>query len=647
MKPVILASIALASLGAAVVSTSVIAPRVDAQVVDSSIVIPMRDAVVLRAIVMRPAAAGRFPTLVYRTPYGAESAVRDYVIFAKAVARGYAVVVQDVRGRYRSDGRFDPYRQEGLDGYDTIEWAAAQPWSNGKVGTFGLSYPGAVQWLAAVESPPHLEAMVPAMTFSRPDNFWYAGGLFDLSWNSWIWFSIAPDERRRADLPGPRTGREARAAWDSLAPKLLARLPDTDVPELAQVAPWYREWQHHGPDDPWWNWADLRSRYGRTRAAVLNISGWHDEAYGPEGAITNFLGVLASRADERHPRAFLILGPWEHGSGAIDDRSATAASGERVFGSAAGLDYDEMVLRFLDRYVRGVDNGVDSEPRVRAFVMGENRWRTSDRWPFAATTPLRLSLSRAAGGKGTLSGKVPIPGSWTIVSDPDKPIVDQFNAAYGAHDYRALAERDDVMVFETEPFERDTRVLGRIEVKLNVSADFPDAHLYVRLFDVSPGDTAWNLMSPGLEVARLSERPGGVELVPNERTEMVIGQHLTGNLFRAGHRLRAVVMPSFLPHFAPNLTKGGWVTLTAKRRVTRITVHFGTQRGSSIMVPLIPEEKKIGKRETESAGDQNLRLEHRWGIREVERLPKLRLRSRGPRHAGTRADDGGWLSVQR
>jgi len=245
---------------------------------------------------------------------------------------------------------------------------------------------------------------------------------------------------------------------------------------------------------------------------------------------------------------------------------------------------------------------------VRAFVMGENRWHTSDRWPFAARTPLRLSLGRVAGGKGTLSGKVPIPGSWTIVSDPDKPIVDQFNAAYGAHDYRTLTERDDVMVFETEPFERDTRVLGRIEVMLNVSVDSPDAHLYVRLFDVSPGDTAWNLMSPGLEVARLSERPGGGPLVPNERTEMVIGQHVTGNLFRAGHRLRAVVMPSFLPHFAPNLTKGGWVTLTAKRRVTSITVYFGTKRGSRITVPLIPQEKKIGKREDEEIADCGLRI---------------------------------------
>ena len=564
-----------------------------APVVDSSVAVPMRDGAVLRAIVMRPRAVGRFPALVYRTPYGAESAVRDSEIFAKAVARGYAVVVQDVRGRYRSDGKFDPYRQEGSDGYDTIEWAAAQHWSDARVGTFGLSYPGAVQWLAAVESPPHLEAMVPAMTFSRPDNFWYSGGLLDLSWNSWIWFSIAPDERRRAGIAGPRTGREARAAWDSLSPKLLARLPVTDVPELAEVAPWYREWLTHGPNDPWWSWADLRPRYGRTRAAVLNISGWHDEAYGPEGAITNFLGVLASRAAERDPRAFLILGPWEHGSGAIGDRSSTAASGERVFGAAAGLDYDELVLRFLDRFVRGVDNGVDREPRVRAFVMGENRWHTSDRWPLAASTPMRLLFGRRDSGKGTLSVGGHGEGSWTIVSDPEKPIMDPFGASYGAHDYRALAERQDVMVFETEPFARDTRVLGRVEVTLTVSVDAPDADLYVRLFDVSPRDTAWNLMSPGLEVTSLRERPGARTLVLNEPTEVTIGHHLTGNLFRAGHRLRAVVMPSFLPHFAPNLPAARIETASLKRRASRITVYLGGKQKSSILLPLIPE-KRLG-----------------------------------------------------
>jgi putative CocE/NonD family hydrolase len=571
---------------------AVVAPAGGAQVIDSTVAIPMRDGVSLRATVLRPSERGRFPTLVYRTPYGASAAVRGDSIFTRAVARGYAVVVQDVRGRYRSDGRFDPYRQEGKDGYDTIEWAAAQPWSSGDVGTFGLSYPGAVQWLAAVESPPHLKAMVPAMTFSRPDNFWYAGGLLDLSWLSWIWFNIAPDERRRYDLAGPRTGREARASWDSLGPLLLARRPTTNVSEIAGVAPWYLEWLAHPPTDAWWQWADLRGRYAKTSAAVLNISGWHDEAYGPEGAVTNFLGLLAARAAERDPRTFLVLGPWEHGASAIDDRSAAAASGERVFGAAAGLDYSELVLRFLDRYVRGLKNGVDSEPRVKAFVMGDNRWRTADRWPLPGATPMRFSLGRTPDGRGTLASVTPPSGSWSIPSDPLHPIVDPFDGAYGAHDYRALATRADVMSFDSAPFPHDTEVVGRVEVQLTVSADVPDIDVYARLFDVAPDGTAWNLMSPGLEVTRLSERRGATPLRPNEPTTVTVGHHLTGNLFRAGHRLRVVVMPSFFPHFSVNLQTGKRETESNVVRKGTLTLHFGAERPSYVLLPVVGGERR-------------------------------------------------------
>ena len=150
------------------------APADTAWRVDIDVAVPMRDGVVLRADVHRPREGGPFPVLVYRTPYGKDEAARDYTTVQRAVARGYAVVVQDVRGRYRSAGMFDAYRQEGPDGYDTIEWAAAQPWSNGAVGMFGLSYPAAVQWLAAMESPPHLKAIVPAMSFASPRQFFYS-----------------------------------------------------------------------------------------------------------------------------------------------------------------------------------------------------------------------------------------------------------------------------------------------------------------------------------------------------------------------------------------------------------------------------------------------------------------------------------------
>src|SRR6266581_8771476 len=211
-------------------------------VVERNVAVPMRDGVVLLADVLRPAESGKFPVLVYRTPYGKDAAQEEYTTFRHAVERGYGVVIEDVRGRYHSDGEFRSYENEGRDGYDTIEWAARQLWSNEAVGTFGLSYPGAVQWLAAVESPPHLKAMAPAMTFSTPGNFFHSGGLFDMSWTDWIWNNIAPDVRVKRGLAGPRTGEEDRAAWKGLRASVLGRLPLSALDEFRDVAPYLFTW---------------------------------------------------------------------------------------------------------------------------------------------------------------------------------------------------------------------------------------------------------------------------------------------------------------------------------------------------------------------------------------------------------------------
>src|SRR6266481_4118489 len=319
--------------------------------------VKMRDGAVLRADVLLPAAGAKFPVLVYRTPYGKENAPKEWPTFGKAVARGYAVVIQDVRGRYSSDGEFDPYKNEGRDGYDTIEWAATQSWSNGDVGTFGLSYPGAVQWLAAVESPPHLKAMVPAMTFSTPRNFFYAGGTWDLSWIEWIWDNIAPDVRVKKNLPGPRTYDEALAAWKDEGPKMLETLPLLGVEQLRQVALYYYDWLRHPAEDPWWEWSELRNKYGRAHAAVLNLSAWYDDNYGPEGATTNYAGLLKTRAGEKDARTYLLLGPWVHGVGS----TGKTKSGEREFGPSAAIDYDNVVLSWMDHYLKGIENGVERE----------------------------------------------------------------------------------------------------------------------------------------------------------------------------------------------------------------------------------------------------------------------------------------------
>jgi putative CocE/NonD family hydrolase len=499
---------------------------------ESNVAVPMRDGVVLRADVWRPSRSGRFPTLVYRTPYGKHAADAALTTARKAVTRGYAVVLQDVRGRYASDGEFLPYRQEGKDGYDTIEWAAKQSWSNGYVGTYGLSYPGAVQWLAAIENPPSLKAMAPAMTFQSPNQFWYSNGVWDNSWAAWINANIRRD--RVARLKGDTT--------------------------FAAIAPWHAEWQRRPPEDPFWDFAELRGKYGRTNAAVLNFSAWHDEAYGPHGATGNYAGLVAARPTAS--RAALIMGPWTHG---VPDPRDTLA-GERVFGRAAIVDYDSIVLRWHDHYVRGIDNGVDREKPVKLFVMGSNRWIESTSWPPAEARPDTIMLRRA--GQST-----------AIAFDPQNPVRNVHAPRYGAHDYRGLAADSRVVTFETPPLAQDLTVVGAMAAELNVSVDAADAQIWVKVFDVAPDSTAFNLMSSGLDVLRLSYRNGSAKrepLTPGTVYRIRLGDLITGNTFRAGHRLRVVVSTAFVPDFEP------------LARPYRLTVHHSDQYPSRLILPVLP-----------------------------------------------------------
>lgn len=546
----------------------------DTPVHEQDVAVPMRDGTVLRADVLRPGAEGQFPTLVYRTPYGKDAALKEYTTFARAVERGYAVVVQDVRGRYRSDGEFRPYENEGRDGYDTIEWAARQPWSNGRVGTFGLSYPGAVQWLAAVESPPHLQAMVPAMTFSTPQNFFYSGGVWDLSWLSWIWESIAADARARRRLPDA-------PSWDAVKTRMLATLPLDGLAELRDVAPYYNDWIHHPPDDPFWNFAELRHKYERTKAAVLNLSGWNDDNYGPEGAITNFLGLKASRRG-RPLDAALLLGPWVHGV----KSTARTRFGDRDFGPAAAIAYDEVVLDWMDRYVRD-DQHAAALSGVRYFVMGANVWKTAQTWPPPGQeTTFYLSSSGQPPARRALTSSAPASDDApsTFVSNPDDPVVNPYESA-GAHDYRALVERADVLTFDSAPLTGDIEASGPIRARVYVSCDCVDTDLWVRVLDVAPDGAANNLMSPGLDVVRASYRDlgkGRQLLTPGTIYELTLDRLVTSNLFRSGHRVRVQISATFFPNFSRNLHTGELETVSKRSRKATIRIHHDRDHPSQV-----------------------------------------------------------------
>ncbi len=554
-------------------------------VVEQNVAVPMRDGVVLRADVYRPAAPGPVPVLVYRTPYGKAAASVAYDTHLRAVERGYAVVLQDVRGRYASEGTFEPYRHEGTDGYDTIEWAAVQPWSNGVVGTYGLSYPGAVQWLAAIESPPHLRAMVPAMTFSSPRNFFYMNGIFDLSWLPWIYVNIAPDTRQRLGLPGLTDSEQAAAKWGEVADRYRSWLPLVELPYLQEVAPYYYEWLRHPPEDPWWDWAEIRGRYDRVDAAVLNLSGWFDEAYGPEGAATNFNGLVATRP-EGEADTHLVLGPWVHGVGSTE----TGETGALDFGPAAAIDYDDLVLDFFDHYLKGVGNRFAAGPPVRYFMMGANRWQVSASWPPAAARELPLYLW---GGERLRREATPpaAPQSSSFVADPAHPVVDPY-ASFAPRDYSALAGRDDLLVFDSAPLGEDLAVAGALEAVVYVSCDCRDFDLWVRVLDVYPDGRAINLMGPGNDMLRASYRDpaaGRQPLDPGDVYELRLPNLVTGNRFRAGHRLRVQVSASFAPHFSRNLQTGESEVFSAESRPARITVHHSEAYPSRLLLPVVDD----------------------------------------------------------
>jgi putative CocE/NonD family hydrolase len=559
-------------------------------ILQKDVAVPMRDGVVLRADILLPSRTGRFPTLVYRTPYNKEEALKGYLTFQHAVDRGYAVVVQDVRGRYASSGDFAAYQNEARDGYDTIEWAARQPWSNGNIGTFGLSYPGAVQWLTAVENPPHLKAMVPAMTFSTPRNFFYSSGAFDMSWIAWIWDDIAPDLRVKKNLPGPRTYQEAEVAWPKTKNKMLWTVPLNSLAELRGVAPFYYEWLRHPPDDPWWNWAELRDKYARVHAAVLNLSGWYDEDYGPEGATTNYLGLLVSRKAQRDPRTHLLIGPWIHGV----QETAKTKSGEREFGPAAAINYDQVVLDWMDHYLRGINNGVERENPVRLFLMGENRWRNEPTWPPADAKLTSFYLAGGGPGKkgGTLAQAAPSEEEFSVfASDPAHPVIDPYAGRLGAHDFRELAKRPDVLIFDSEPLTKNIVVLGPITAEIYVSCDCLDFDLWVRLLDVAPDGTAFNLMSPGNDVLRASYREPQARrqlLTPGQTYKLTLPHMRTGNVFAAGHRIRVQISSSFFPDFSRNLQSGELETTSATLRKAEIRVYHDREHPSRIVLPVVP-----------------------------------------------------------
>lgn len=563
-------------------------------IVREEVQIPMRDGVKLGAIMYRPQAPGRYPTIVYRTPYG----VDDYDAYAeipiKAARRGYLVFLADVRGRLRSEGNFEAYRNEKQDGYDAIEWAAAHPLSNGKVGTYGGSYPGIVQWLAMSQAPPHLLAAAPEMTPVGSHHFMYFGGAFSHLWIDWFVPYILPDKRLRAQDPtGPWDDDLATQIWLASDRKpWYDYRPMIDMPLLKEYAPEYYEWLSHPDAGPWWDFLNVENDFGNFKNPTFLLSGWYDAAYGPEGATRGFKGMREQAATpQARQQTKLILGPWNHTS--LNSRKTRF--GEVDFGTNAGLDYDRELLNWFDEILKG-EAGKSELPPVSLFVMGENQWRAENEWPLERAVPTAYYLrgadkpERESGG--ALSASRPgkeSPDSY--IFDPHFPVWDKSYEKSYPYDQRAIESRKDVLVYTSAVLEAPLEVTGEIVVELYVSSTARDTDFSFTLCDVAPDGTSINLH--GLDAGHLRMRyRNGLEkqelMQPGEVYRVAIGQAYTSNLFKAGHRIRLNITSSMAPHYDPNPQTGNAIATEAGLLPAKNTIFHDRARPSRVILPVVP-----------------------------------------------------------
>lgn len=549
-------------------------PTYQAQI-DFDARVPMRDGTLLSADIYRPRTSGRFPVLLLRTPYlkNGDGALATGRYFAE---RGYVLVWQDVRGRGDSDGVFVPYRNEGRDGYDTIEWCAAQPWSDGNVGTLGGSYLGRVQWLAALEHPPHLRAMVVTVCPSDPFVEWPTGtnGLQHLCW---------------LHMTSGRTMQNTDAVeWS----RVYEHLPLETMDERTgrSLPQWREELQHERLDD-YWRAICYQDKFDQIDLPILHISGWYDDEQ--IGTPLNFRGMVArgaspqARAGQR-----LLMGPWGH------QITGVTSMGEVDFGPDALLNLAATQLRWFDHWLKGMPNGVGEEAPVRIFVMGANIWRAEPAWPIERAQTTRYYL-RSGGransryGDGALATEPPgAEPADSYCYDPARPfpfLTEPTSAQIGgADDYAAAQRRDDVLVYMTPPLARDTEVTGPIVVELYAASSAPDTDFMAMLLDVHPSGFVQRLCD-GVVRARYRDGLAAPALIePGRVYRYTIDCWNTAQLFKQGHRICLQISSSAFPKYDRNLNTGESLASGTRMAVAQQTIFHDAEHPSCLVLPIVP-----------------------------------------------------------
>ena len=535
------------------------------------------DGAVLRADIYRPRKVAAAPVLLHRTPYGRHQA--NYREMAEAIAsRGYLVVVQDLRGRFDSEGEFVPMwiegRLDGSDGARAVAWSQALAGALPAVGMYGVSYDASVQWETAALRPAGLRSIYPGGMMPSSLSTW--PGVFRVGRQLKWALMLAADTRRRAGLPPPHTRADSDQLWHSEAGKWIWNVPLAGIPDdrLAGMAPYWQTWfdRHH---DDWYQYAGIPALI--PEVAIGLVTGWHDRCLDTVDFFT------AAQATSRTAATELVVGPWSHGY------ARSRVVGDVDFGPGAEGSYVDEAVDWFDRTLRPVATSRPGrasvpKPRVRLFVMGAHAWREFDRWPLPSRDRTHYL------GRHTLTSAPPAgEGVLEYVYDPRDPVPSTYSADYqdAPIDQRILDGRSDIVRFETLPMAEPLEVIGNARLILHASSDALDTDWHVKLLDVEPGGRAVNVAT-GMIRARWRDgfeapRP----LHPGEVVEYEIRLRATANLFRAGHRIRLDVTSSDFPNFDRNHNTGGDDPRSDEFRTARQRLWFGGGHPSRLELPVV------------------------------------------------------------
>jgi putative CocE/NonD family hydrolase len=567
---------------------------------ESNLRVAMRDGVKLATDVYRPEKDGKYPAILVRTPYKKEFSALTGRFYGR---RGYAVAIQDCRGRFSSAGVWEPFVNESRDGYDTIEWLAQQPWCNGKVGMIGGSYVGWVQWWAAAERPPHLVTIIPNV--SPPDPFFnipYEYGTFFLT--GAIWWAEVLETGATADLSGEKM--KASIEKQGEYHKLLMKLPviELDRTVLGKENPYWRKWIEHPTNDDYWQRASFHHRLDKVRIPVFHQSGWFDGD--GIGSKLNYARMAALG----HPNQKLVLGPWGHTD------VATRSHGQLDFGPQALRDLPRDYLRWFDYWLKGVENGVPKEPLVSIFVMGSNKWLNGPKYPLPQTRFEKWYLAcggkaNTSAGDGKLQLKPPPKDSPAdrYSYDPGDPTPDpnflptekesdkesakpKTEKKDGDRDRREelTKSRRDLLVYVSEPFDKPYTFAGPVSAVLYAASSAKDTDWFMRLMTVDAKGKVFPLVEGKIR-ARFRQsmsRPSFLE--PGRVYEYGLDLWQTGMTVPKGHRLRVEVASAAFPIFARNLNTGGHNETETKFVTAEQRVYHNAQYPSHVVLPMIPDE---------------------------------------------------------